>query len=78
MRMLAPTVDLQESHFEWTLYQTLVAYGRSQTANILFAVAVDKQHRDRGVRAAPVHPGCIQTELDRHVDPRCLMSGVIS
>src|SRR6202035_2855199 len=43
--------------------------GRSKTANILFGVAFDKRHRDRGVRAAAVHPGGIQTELDRHLDP---------
>jgi NAD(P)-dependent dehydrogenase (short-subunit alcohol dehydrogenase family) len=47
----------------------MVAYGRSKTANILFAVAFDKRHRDRGVRAAAVHPGGIQTELGRYQDP---------
>ena len=52
-----------------TPYEPFVAYGRSKTANILFAVAFDKRHRDRGVRAAAVHPGGVQTELDRHVDP---------
>ena len=46
-----------------------VAYGRSKTANVLFAVAFDKRHRDRSVRAAAVHPGGIQTELARHMDP---------
>ena len=45
----------------------LVAYGRSKTANILFAVAFDQRHRRRGVRAAAVHPGGIQTELGRHM-----------
>jgi NAD(P)-dependent dehydrogenase (short-subunit alcohol dehydrogenase family) len=47
----------------------MVAYGRSKTANILFAVAFDKRHRGRGVRAAAVHPGGIQTELTRYADP---------
>src|SRR5262249_6894286 len=37
--------------------------------NILFAVAFDKRHRDRGVRAAAVHPGGIMTELGRHLQP---------
>ena len=46
----------------------MVAYGRSKTANILFAVAFDARHRGRGVRAAAVHPGAIQTELGRHMD----------
>jgi NAD(P)-dependent dehydrogenase (short-subunit alcohol dehydrogenase family) len=44
-------------------------YGRSKTANILFAVAFDQRHRGRGVRAAAVHPGGIHTELGRHMDP---------
>jgi NAD(P)-dependent dehydrogenase (short-subunit alcohol dehydrogenase family) len=47
----------------------MAAYGRSKTANILFAVAFDKRHRGRGVRAAAVHPGGIRTELARYQDP---------
>src|SRR6202047_2543692 len=62
-------VDLEDPNFEWTPYEPFVAYGRSKTANILFAVAFDNRHRDRGVRAAAVHPGGIQTELDLHLDP---------
>jgi NAD(P)-dependent dehydrogenase (short-subunit alcohol dehydrogenase family) len=62
-------VDLEDPNFERTPYEPFVAYGRSKTANILFAVAFDKRHRDRGVRAAAVHPGGIQTELARHMEP---------
>lgn len=62
-------VDLEDPNFERTPYDPFVAYGRSKTANILFAVAFDKRHGNRGVRAAAVHPGVIQTELARHVDP---------
>ena len=43
------------------------ANGRSKTANILFAVEFDRRHRHRGVRAASLHPGVIQTELVRHL-----------
>ena len=49
-----------------TPYDPFVAYGRSKAANILFAMAFDKRHRSRGVRAAVVHPGGVQTELTRH------------
>jgi len=63
-------VDLEDPNFERTPYEPFVAYGRSKTANILFAVAFDKRHRDRGVRAAAVHPGVIHTELARHVDAK--------
>jgi len=62
-------VDLDDPNFERTTYEPFVAYGRSKTANILFAVAFDRRHRGRGVRAAAVHPGVIETELARHVDP---------
>jgi NAD(P)-dependent dehydrogenase (short-subunit alcohol dehydrogenase family) len=61
-------VDLDDPNFERTPYEPFAAYGRSKTANILFAVAFDKRHRERGVRAAAVHPGGIQTELGRHID----------
>jgi len=60
-------VDLDDPNFEKTPYEPFVAYGRSKTANILFAVEFDRRHRDRGVRAAAVHPGGIQTELMRHM-----------
>jgi NAD(P)-dependent dehydrogenase (short-subunit alcohol dehydrogenase family) len=62
-------VDLEDPNFERTPYEPFVAYGRSKTANILFAVAFGQRHRARGIRAAAVHPGGIQTELARHMDP---------
>ena len=62
-------VDLDDPNFQRTPYEPWVAYGRSKTANILFAVAFDERHRERGVRAAAVHPGGIQTELGRHIGP---------
>ena len=61
-------VDLNDPNFETTPYEPFVAYGRSKTANILFAVEFDRRHRQRGVRATAVHPGGIQTELSRHMD----------
>lgn len=62
-------VNLEDPNFETTEYVPFEAYGRSKTANILFAVEFDRRHKDRGVRAAAVHPGGIQTELARHLDP---------
>ena len=43
-----------------------MGYGRSKTANILFAVEFDRRHRAGGVRATAVHPGGIATELGRY------------
>jgi NAD(P)-dependent dehydrogenase (short-subunit alcohol dehydrogenase family) len=61
-------VDLDDPNFERTPYEPFVAYGRSKTANILFALAFDRRHRSRRIRAAAVHPGVIRTELGRYMD----------
>jgi len=65
-------VDLEDPNFEHTPYTEFGAYGRSKTANILFSVGFDRRHKARGVRATAVHPGVIQTELSRHMDPEVL------
>jgi NAD(P)-dependent dehydrogenase (short-subunit alcohol dehydrogenase family) len=60
-------VNLDDPGFERTPYDAWGAYGRAKTANVLFAVELDRRLRDRGVRAAAVHPGGIMTELGRHL-----------
>ncbi len=65
-------VDLDDPGFERTQYHPFVAYGRSKTANILYAVALDRRLKDRGIRATAVHPGGIQTELGRHLTPELI------
>ncbi len=60
-------VDLDDPNFERTSYDPMLAYGRSKTANVLFAVEFDRRHKARGVRATALHPGGIQTELGRHI-----------
>jgi NAD(P)-dependent dehydrogenase (short-subunit alcohol dehydrogenase family) len=59
-------VDLNDPNFEQQPYDPFVAYGRSKTANALFAVEFDRRHRDRGIRAASVMPGNSLTDLARH------------
>src|ERR1700739_3399105 len=56
-------VDLGDPNFERTAYDPFLAYGRSKTANILFAVAFDQRHRERGGRGAAVHPGGITNQI---------------
>lgn len=65
-------VDLNDPNFAHTPYAEFVAYGRSKTANVLFAVEFDRRHKAAGVRAAAVHPGVIQTELGRHMTPELI------
>ncbi|KRB40556.1 SDR family NAD(P)-dependent oxidoreductase [Phenylobacterium sp. Root700] len=60
-------VNLDDPNFETTDYTPFGAYGRSKTANALFAVEFDRRHKDRGVRATAIHPGGIHTELGRHM-----------
>ena len=62
-------VDLDDPNFEQTEYTPYLGYGRSKTANILFAVEFDRRHRSRGIRATAVHPGGVETELSRYMDP---------
>jgi NAD(P)-dependent dehydrogenase (short-subunit alcohol dehydrogenase family) len=60
-------VNLEDPNFERTEYTEFGAYGRSKTANILFAVEFDRRHKADGIRGAAVHPGGIQTELARYM-----------
>src|SRR5258707_2279371 len=65
-------VDLEDPNFEHAPYDEFIAYGRSKTANVLFAVEFDRRHKARDVRATAVHPGAIRTELSRHLTPAVL------
>ena len=60
-------VVLDDVNFERTPYDPWQAYGRSKTANILFAVELDRRGKGAGQRACAVHPGTIITELGRHM-----------
>jgi NAD(P)-dependent dehydrogenase (short-subunit alcohol dehydrogenase family) len=48
-------------------YEKWQAYGQAKTANVLFAVQLDKLARDAGVRAFSSYPGAILTPLQRHL-----------
>ena len=48
-------------------YDKWKAYGQAKTANVLFAVQLDRLGQDAGVRAFAVHPGGILTPLQRHL-----------
>ncbi|MEU2624031.1 SDR family NAD(P)-dependent oxidoreductase [Streptomyces sp. NPDC007157] len=53
-------------------YDKWQAYGQAKTANVLFAVHLDRLGQDSGVRAFALHPGGIMTPLQRHI-PRAEM-----
>ena len=53
---------------QWTHgYDKWQAYGQAKTANVLFAVHLDRLGRESGVRAFSLHPGGILTPLQRHI-----------
>ena len=54
--------------FDPDAYDKWSAYGQAKTANVLFAVELDRRLAAQGVRAFAVHPGVIATELARHLD----------
>jgi len=60
-------VVFDDLHFERRPYDKWEAYGQSKTANVLFAVELDRRLADAGVRANALHPGAIATELGRHL-----------
>lgn len=60
-------VDLIDPNFEATPYGEWVAYGRSKTANALFARELAKRGASRGLLSFSVHPGGIVTDLGRHL-----------
>jgi NAD(P)-dependent dehydrogenase (short-subunit alcohol dehydrogenase family) len=67
-------VNIEDPNFAHTPYTEFGAYGRSKTANILFAVEFDRRHKADGVRATAVHPGGIQTELGRYMTPELIQN----
>ncbi|MGG2044956.1 SDR family NAD(P)-dependent oxidoreductase [Burkholderia gladioli] len=69
--------SLDDLGFERTPYDPWVAYARSKTANILFAVEFDRRYKARGVRAVAIHPGGIMTELARHL-PDDALEGMLT
>jgi NAD(P)-dependent dehydrogenase (short-subunit alcohol dehydrogenase family) len=56
-----------DPNYERREYDKFSAYGQSKTANILFAVELERRLGDRGVHAYAVHPGMISTELGRYM-----------
>ncbi|AEA61131.1 SDR family NAD(P)-dependent oxidoreductase [Burkholderia gladioli] len=61
-------VVFDDINFERRNYDAFKAYGQSKTANILFAVGLDRRGKDDGIRAFSLHPGGIaRTNLGAHL-----------
>ncbi|GAB3270705.1 SDR family NAD(P)-dependent oxidoreductase [Kineosporia babensis] len=61
------TIRWDDLHFDAADYDKWAAYGQAKTANVLFAVHLNALAADQGVEAFAVHPGTIDTHLQRHL-----------
>lgn len=60
-------IVFEDINYERRPYDKWEAYGQSKTANVLFAVELDRRLQAAGIRANALHPGAIITELGRHL-----------
>jgi NAD(P)-dependent dehydrogenase (short-subunit alcohol dehydrogenase family) len=66
-------VIFDDINFTARLYDPLVAYGQSKTANVLFAVEATRRWAGDGITANAVHPGTVTaTNLTRNIPPEIL------
>lgn len=65
---MSPVV-FDDVQFERRPYDKWQSYGQAKTANVLFAVELERRLGARGTHAFAVHPGAIVTELGRHLQP---------
>lgn len=65
---IAP-VDFDDVNFRRRAYDKWQAYGQSKTANVLFAVGLDRRGEPDGIRAFALHPGAVPGALARHLSP---------
>ncbi|MDQ1166503.1 SDR family NAD(P)-dependent oxidoreductase [Flavobacterium sp. SORGH_AS_0622] len=61
-------VLFEDVNYNVRKYDKFEAYGQAKTANVLFAVELDKRAQQFGVRAYSLHPGLIlETNLSRYL-----------
>jgi NAD(P)-dependent dehydrogenase (short-subunit alcohol dehydrogenase family) len=65
-------VRWEDINFETHPYDPISAYAQSKTANVLFAVELDRRLGARDVHAYAVHPGVIPTNLRRYLPEEML------
>jgi len=63
---MSPVV-FDDIQFERRPYDKWQSYGQAKTANVLFAVGLERRLGAAGVHANALHPGGIMTELSRHL-----------
>jgi NAD(P)-dependent dehydrogenase (short-subunit alcohol dehydrogenase family) len=70
---LIADIDLEDPDYAEGEYDPWEAYGRSKSANALFALELAKREAGRGLQSYSVHPGLVATELARHLTDELLI-----
>jgi NAD(P)-dependent dehydrogenase (short-subunit alcohol dehydrogenase family) len=65
-------VEFDDINFAHRPYDPMIAYGQSKTANVLFAVGATRHWTADGIWTNAVHPGAVDSNLARHIDPAVL------
>ncbi len=74
---LRAPLDFDDLNFASRPYDAMLAYGRSKTANALFAVEAARRWAEDGIIANAVHPGAVmETNLARDLDPQMLAAAI--
>ena len=61
-------IVFEDPNYERREYTPWLGYGQSKTANILFAVELDKRGQGEGIRAFSLHPGgIVATDLGKYI-----------
>jgi NAD(P)-dependent dehydrogenase (short-subunit alcohol dehydrogenase family) len=69
---LRSPVEFDDINFAHRPYDPMIAYGQSKTANVLFAVGATRRWAADGIWTNAVHPGAVDSNLARHIDPAVL------
>jgi NAD(P)-dependent dehydrogenase (short-subunit alcohol dehydrogenase family) len=63
----APNIGILFDDLDFSYdYKDLLAYGHSKLANVLFSLQLAEQLRGTGITSNSLHPGIVDTEIDRH------------
>jgi len=62
------TVETYNEQLNKQTYTPLHAYSLSKTANIYFTIELQRRFGAEGLRAYVVHPGTVNTDLQRHLN----------
>ncbi|XP_056647301.1 retinol dehydrogenase 12-like [Diorhabda sublineata] len=74
------SIDFDDLNWSKKKYSPLYAYSQSKLANVLFTKELDsklKQNKINDVNVYSVHPGCVKTDLGRHVAKQFYIPGLL-